>query len=70
MEIASKNNIDMITTKELIEYIENLEDNGVDLMFNEVMLQVVHKDRPDVPITIYIGGNWEDQVGINGETIH
>jgi len=69
MEIASKNNIDMITTKELIEYIENLEDNGVDLMFNEVMLQVVHKDRPDVPITIYIGGNWEDQVGINGETL-
>ena len=59
----------MITTKELIEYIENLEDNGVDLMFNEVMLQVVHKDRPDVPITIYIGGNWEDQVGINGETL-
>lgn len=59
----------MITTKELIEYIENLEDNGVDLMFNEVMLQVVHKDRPDVPITIYIGGNWEDQVGMTGETI-
>lgn len=69
MVTASKNNIDMITTKELIEYIENLEDNGVDLMFNEVMLQVVHKDRPDVPITIYIGGNWEDQVGINGETL-
>lgn len=69
MVTASKNNIDMITTKELIEYIENLEDNGVDLMFNEVMLQVVHKDRPDVPITIYIGGNWEDQVGINRETL-
>lgn len=69
MVTASKNNIDMITTKELIEYIENLEDNGVDLMFNEVMLQVVHKDKPDVPITIYIGGNWEDQVGINGETL-
>ena len=60
----------MITTKELIEYIENLEDNGVDLMFNEVMLQVVHKDRPDIPITIYIGGNWEDQVGLTGETVH
>ena len=69
MVTASKNNIDMITSTELIEYIENLEDNGVDLMFNEVMLQVVHKDSPDVPITIYIGGNWEEQVGINGETL-
>lgn len=49
--------------------IEDLEDNGLDLSFEVVMLQLRHKLRPDVPITIYIGGDWEDQVGINGETI-
>lgn len=49
--------------------INELETNGVDLVFQEIMLQVVHKQRPDIPITIYIGGNWEDQVGINGETL-
>lgn len=69
MVTASKNNIDMITSTELIEMINELETNGEDLVFQEIMLQVVHKQRPDVPITIYIGGNWEDQVGINGETL-
>jgi len=53
----------MLTANELIDMINSLEDNNIDLVFEEVMLQIVHKQRPDVPITLYIGGNWKDQVG-------
>lgn len=56
----------MLTATELLSTIESLEDSGIDLAFEEVMLQVTHKLRPDVPITIYIGGNWKDQVGYDG----
>lgn len=49
----------MLTSKELLETIEAIEDSGIDLTFEVVMLQVVHRLRPDVPITIYIGGNPE-----------
>ena len=56
----------MITTNELLATIETLEDTGIDLTFEVVMLQMKHRLRPDVPITIYIGGNpeyREDMIG-------
>lgn len=49
----------MLTSNELIETIESLEDTGIDLSFEVVMLQFTHRLRPDVPITIYLGGDPE-----------
>lgn len=61
----------MFNANELLHIIESIEDNGLDLQFNEVMLSFVHPLRPDVPITLYIGGSWEEQVGLDdGEVIH
>lgn len=49
----------MLSKDELLETIETLEDTGIDLSFEIVMLQFRSKLRSDVPITIYIGGNPE-----------
>lgn len=56
----------MLTSVELLSMIESLEDEGIDLEFNEVMMQITHKLRPDVPITIYIGGSWREHQDFDG----
>lgn len=60
----------MFNATELLHIIESIEDEGCDLAYNEVMMSITHPLRPDVPITIYIGGSWEDIVGLTGEVVH
>lgn len=57
----------MLTSNELLSIIEDMEDNGLDLSFEVVMLQLRHRLRPDVPITIYIGGDGEYDEDMHGD---